>query len=65
MGCALAEVRDVKEYVTGLGVTSTGRRLLLEVLIINSQSCDHLELASKEGIRLFSGGDEFNIIDIQ
>ncbi len=48
MGCALGEVRDVKEYVTGLEVSPTGRCSLLEGLRINSQSSDHLELTSKE-----------------
>ncbi len=48
MGCVVDEVRDVKEYVTGLEVSPTGRYSLLEGLMINSQSSDHLELASKE-----------------
>ncbi len=48
MGCALGEVRGVKEYVTGLEVSPMGRWSLLEGLRINSQSSDHLELASKE-----------------
>ncbi len=48
MGCALGEVLDVKEYVTGLEVFPTGRCSLLEGLRINTQSSDHLELASKE-----------------
>ncbi len=48
MGCALGEVWDVKEYVTGLEVSPTGRCSLLGGLRINSQSSDHLELASKE-----------------
>ncbi len=48
MGCALGEVRDVKEYVTGLEVSPTGRCSLLEGLKINSQSSGHLEQASKE-----------------
>ncbi len=43
MGCALGEVRDVKEYATELEVSP-----LLEGLRINSQSSDHLERASKE-----------------
>ncbi len=67
MGCALGEVRDVKEYVTGLEVSPTGRCSLLEGLMINSQFSDHLELATKE-LRSTSAcfwGDEFNIIDIQ
>ncbi len=48
MGCALGEARDVKEYVTGLEVSPTGRCSLLEGLMTNSQSSDHLKLASKE-----------------
>ncbi len=48
MGCALGEVRDVKEYITGLEVSHTGRCSLLEGLKINSQSSDHLELVAKE-----------------
>ncbi len=48
MGCVVGEVRDVKECVTGLEVSPTGRCSLLEGLRINSQSSDHLELASKE-----------------
>ncbi len=48
MGCALGEVRDVKEYATGLEVSPMWRCSLLEGLRINSQSSDHLELASKE-----------------
>ncbi len=55
----LGEVRDVNEYATGLKVSPTGRHSLLERLRINSQSSYHLE-----AIRLFSGGDEFNIIGI-
>ncbi len=68
MGCALGEVRDVKKYVTGLEVSPTGRCSLLERLRINSQSSDHLELATKELWRISGcfrgGGDEFNIIGI-
>ncbi len=48
MGCALGEVRDVKEYATGLEVPSTGRCSLLEGLRTHSKSADHLELASKQ-----------------
>ncbi len=48
MGCALGEVRDAKEYVTGLDASPTGRCSLWEGLGIKSQSCDYLELASKE-----------------
>ncbi len=48
MGCALGEVRDVKEYVTGLEVSPACRCSLLEGLRINFQSSDHLDLASKE-----------------
>ncbi len=48
MGCALGEVRDVKEYITGLEVSPAGRCSLLEGLRINSQFSDHLELASKD-----------------
>ncbi len=44
----LGEVRDVKEYATGLEVSPMRRCSLLEGLRINSQSSDHLELASKE-----------------
>ncbi len=47
MGCALDEVRDDKAYV-GLEVSPMVRCSLLEGLRINSQSSDHLELASKE-----------------
>ncbi len=53
---------------SALEVSPTGRCSLLVRLSINSQSPDHLELASKElwsCIRLFSGGDELNIIGIQ
>ncbi len=48
MGCALGEVRDVKEHVLGLEVSLAGRCSLLEGLRINSQSSDHMELATKE-----------------
>ncbi len=48
MGCELDEVRDVKEHATGLEVSPMGRCSLLEGLRINSQSSDHLELASEE-----------------
>ncbi len=48
MGCALGEVRDVKEKVTGLEESQMGRCSLLEGKKINSQSSDNLELASKE-----------------
>ncbi len=48
MGCALGEVRDVKQYVTGLEVSPKRRCSNLEGLKINSQSSDHLELASQE-----------------
>ncbi len=48
MGCAFGEVRDVKEYATGFEVSPMGRCSLLEGLRINSQSSNHLELASKE-----------------
>ncbi len=70
MGCALGEVRDVKEYITGLEVSPMGRCSLLEGLRINSQSSDNLELARKELWRASDcfrggGGDEFNIIGIQ
>ncbi len=62
MGCALVEVRDVKEYVTGLEVSPTERCSLLEGLSIYSQSSDHLELAhldTKEEISALSGRDEY------
>ncbi len=68
MGCALGEVRDVKEYVTGLEVSPSGRCSPLEGLRMNSQSSDPLELASKDLWRAsdcFLGGDEFYIIGIQ
>ncbi len=48
MGCALGEVRDIKEYVAGLEVSPMGRCSLLEGLRINSQSSDNLELATRE-----------------
>ncbi len=48
MDCALDEVRDVKEYVTGLEVSPTGRCSLLDGLRINPQSSDYLQLATKE-----------------
>ncbi len=48
MGCALDEVWDVKEYVTGLEVNPKGVCLLLEGLGTNSQSSDHLKLATKK-----------------
>ncbi len=48
MGCALSEVGDVKEYVTGSEVPPTGRCSLLEELRINAQSSNHFDLASKE-----------------
>ncbi len=48
MGCALVEVRDLMEHVTGLEVSLTGRCSLLEGLRSNSQPSDHLEHASKE-----------------
>ncbi len=48
MGYALGEVREVKEYVEGLEASPMGRCSHLEGLRINSQSSDHLELASKE-----------------
>ncbi len=48
MGCALDEVRVIKEYVTGLEVSPTGRYSLLKGLRINFQSSDHLELAAKK-----------------
>ncbi len=60
--------RGVKEYATGLEVSPMGRCSLLEGLRINSQSSDHLELASKELWRAsdcFRGDDEFNIIGVQ
>ncbi len=66
---SLGEVRDVKKHETGLEASPTGRCSLLERLRINSQSSDHLELATKELWRepaCFWGrrGDEFNIIGI-
>ncbi len=48
MGCVLGEVQDFKKKVAGLEVSQTGKCSLLEGLRINSQSSDHLELASKE-----------------
>ncbi len=48
MGCVLDEVRDVKEYVTGLEVSPTGRCSFLVGLRINSQCSDYLQLATKE-----------------
>ncbi len=63
MGCALGEVRDVKEYVTGLEVSPTGGCSLLEGLRNNFQSSDHLELATKE---LWRASDCFRgVIGIQ
>ncbi len=51
MGCALGDLRDVKEYATGLEVSPMGRCSLLERLRINSISPGHLELASKGILR--------------
>ncbi len=48
MGYALGDVRDVKEYVAGLEVASTGRCSLLEGLRITYKSSDYLELALTE-----------------
>ncbi len=48
MGFALGELQDVKEYVARPEVSATWSCSLLEGLRINSQSPDHLELASKE-----------------
>ncbi len=62
MDCSLGEVQDVKE---NLAVSPTGRCSILEGLRISSQSFDHLELATKEGSRLFLRNDEFNINGIQ
>ncbi len=47
MGCGLDEVWDVKEYVTGLEVSPTGRCSLFEGLRV-PQSSDHLEQTTKE-----------------
>ncbi len=67
MGCVLGEVRDFKKKVAGLEVSQTGRCSLLEGLRINSQSFGFItsDQTALEGIRLFSGSDEFNIIGIQ
>ncbi len=67
MGCALGEVRDLKQYVTGLEVSPKRRCSNLEGLKINSQSSDHLELATKELWRTAAcfrggGGEEFKKI---
>ncbi len=54
-------MRDVKAYVTDLEAPPLGRCYLLEGLRINSQSSDHLLLATK-----FSGvGNELNIVSIK
>ncbi len=60
MRYALDEVRDVKEYVTGLEVSPTGRCSLLKGLRLNSQSPDHL----LRGQPLILWGDEFNSIGV-
>ncbi len=68
MGCALDDVRDVKEYVTGLEVSPTGSCSLLEGLRINAQSSDHFELAAKElwkTAACFRECDGFTIISIE
>ncbi len=68
MGCALDDVRDVKEYVTGLEVSPTGSCSLLEGLRINSQSSGNLELAAKElwkTAACFRECDGFTIISIE
>ncbi len=48
MGFVVGGVRDVKEYATGLEVYLKGRCSLLEGLGTNSQSSDHLKLATRE-----------------
>ncbi len=65
MGC---EVRDVKEYVTGLRVSPVRRCSLLEGLRINSQFFRPFGTSGQgalEDSRLFSEADVFNIIGIQ
>ncbi len=63
MAWLLAEIQNVKAYVTGLALSPKGKHSLLAGLRINSQSSDHLALAAVIHGSRFLEGDEFNIVD--